>query len=51
MATAIKITPVIEGKASKRFNEVIAESKTNKISETKKAKMFALVDKVMTKKV
>ncbi len=51
MATTIKITPVVKGKESKKFNAVISESKTNKISETKKAKMFALVGKVMTKKV
>ena len=50
MATIIKITPVVKGIESKRFNAVISSSKTNKISEAKKTKMFALVSKVMAKK-
>ena len=50
MATTIKITPAVKGKESERFNAVIATSKTNKISEVKKDKMFALVGKVMAKK-
>ncbi len=51
MATTINITPVVEGKESKRFNRVIAESKVNKISETKKARIVDLVRKVMVNKV
>ncbi|WP_264535420.1 hypothetical protein [Flavobacterium sp. N1736] len=50
MATTIKITPVVKGKESERFNAAISTSKTNKISEEKKAKMFSLVDKVLSKK-
>lgn len=50
MATTIKITPVVKGLESKRFNSTIATSKTNKISEEKKAKIFSLVNKVMNKK-
>lgn len=50
MATTIKITPAVKGKESERFNAVISTSKTNKISEVKKARMFALVGKVMAKK-
>lgn len=50
MATIIKITPVVRGKESKKFNAIISKSKTNKISEVKKDRMFALVGKVMAKK-
>ncbi|PBJ11016.1 hypothetical protein [Flavobacterium sp. ACN6] len=50
MATTIKITPVVKGSESKRFNDTISSSKTNKISEEKKAKIFSLVSKVMQKK-
>jgi len=50
MATTIKTTPTIKGKESKRFNAVISASKTNKVSESKKDKMFALVGRVMAKK-
>jgi len=50
MATTIKITPAVKGKESKRFNAVISTSKTNKISEAKKTKMFALVGKILAKK-
>lgn len=50
MATTIKITPVVKGKESKRFNTVISTSKTNKVSEEKKSKIFALVGKVLAKK-
>ncbi|WP_406844691.1 hypothetical protein [Flavobacterium soyae] len=49
MATTIKITPVLKGKESERFNAAISTSKTNKISEEKKAKIFSLVSKVMAK--
>lgn len=50
MATTIKITPAIQGIESKKFNEAIAESKTNKISEAKKAKIFSLVNRIIAKK-
>ncbi|GEC77662.1 hypothetical protein [Flavobacterium aquatile] len=50
MATTIKITPVVKGKESKKFNAVISTSKTNKISEAKKDKIFTLVGKVLAKK-
>ncbi|RKR10517.1 hypothetical protein C8C83_2194 [Flavobacterium sp. 90] len=50
MATTIKITPVVKGKESERFNAAISKSKTNKISEEKKAQMFSLVSKVLAKK-
>ncbi|WP_194140528.1 hypothetical protein [Flavobacterium hungaricum] len=49
MATTIKITPVVEGLESKKFNTTISSSKTNKISEEKKAKIFSLVNKVLAK--
>lgn len=51
MATTIKITPVVQGIESKKFNATISTSKTNKISEDKKAKIFSLVNRVMEKKV
>nr|WP_294927565.1 hypothetical protein [uncultured Flavobacterium sp.] len=50
MATTLKITPVVKGEESKRFNTAISTSKTNKISEEKKAKIFSLVGKIMAKK-
>lgn len=50
MATTIKITPVVKGSESKRFNANISTSKINKVSEEKKAKIFSLVNKVMKKK-
>ncbi|MES2616799.1 MAG: hypothetical protein V4613_02915 [Bacteroidota bacterium] len=50
MATTINITPSVQGKESERFNAVISKSKTNKISDSKKSKIFALVGKVMAKK-
>ncbi len=50
MATTLKITPAIKGKESKKFNAVIADSKTNKISEEKKSRIFSLVGKVLSKK-
>lgn len=50
MATTIKITPVVKGKESEKFNAAIATSKTNKISEEKKEKIFSLVSKVMARK-
>jgi hypothetical protein len=51
MKTTIKITPLLKGKESERFNTTIATSKTNKISEEKKTKISSLVDKVMAKNV
>lgn len=51
MATTIKITPIVKGKESERFNAAINTSKTNKISEEKKAKIFSLVNKVLAKQV
>lgn len=51
MATTIKITPIVKGKESERFNAAIATNKTNKISEEKKAKIFSLVNKVLAKQV
>lgn len=51
MSTTIKITPVVKGIESKRFNANISASKTNKVSEEKKAKIFSLVSKIMEKKV
>lgn len=50
MATTLKITPAIKGKESEKFNKVISKSKTNKISDEKKSKIFSLVSKVMSKK-
>lgn len=51
MATTIKITPIVKGKESERFNAAIATNKTNKISEEKKDKIFSLVNKVLAKQV
>lgn len=51
MSTTIKITPVIQGIESKKFNDSIATSKSNKISEDKKAKIFSLVNRIIAKKV
>ncbi|MBS7256235.1 hypothetical protein [Flavobacterium branchiicola] len=50
MATTIKVTPTVKGKESERFNAAISNSKTNKISEEKKDKIFSLVNKIMSKK-
>jgi len=50
MATTIKITPIVQDKESERFNAAIAKSKTSKISEEKKEKIFSLVNKVLAKK-
>jgi len=50
MSTTINITPIVKGKESKRFNEVISSSKKNKISEVKKEKIFTLVKKVLANK-
>ena len=49
MATTIKITPTIQGEDSKRFNENIASSKSNKIPEDRKRQMLDLVNKVISK--
>ena len=43
MALAIKNTPALANKASKRFNQLIESQKNQKISETEKAKMKELV--------
>ncbi len=50
MATTLKITPTLKGRESKKFNQVISTSRTSKISDERKAKMFALVSRVMAKK-
>jgi len=49
MATIIKITPTIQGSDSIKFNKNIASSKSNKIPENRKNKMFELVNKVISK--
>lgn len=50
MALAIKITPVLEGKASERFNKLINEQKKKKISAKKKKQMDELLKKVLSNK-
>lgn len=50
MATTIKVTPILKGKESERFNKSITSVKSHKISEAKKSKIFALVGKIMAKK-
>lgn len=48
MATPIKITPVLKGKSSIRFNETLAAQKSDKISPEEKQKMKDLVLKVIS---
>lgn len=50
MATTIKITPVLEGKASREFNKSLSSNKVAKVSPEKKHKMAALVAKVLSNK-
>lgn len=50
MATTLNITPALKGEESKRFNATIAKNRTNKLSESKKQKIFALVGKITAKK-
>lgn len=50
MATPIKVTPVLEGEASKRFNSLLQAQQHIRISAEEKKKIFSLVDKVMSKK-
>lgn len=49
MATPIKITPVLQGKASKYFNKSLERQAAQKISDEAKKKMYALVEKVLAK--
>lgn len=50
MATTIKVTPVLQGKASKQFNKSLSSNKTEKVSPEKKRKMATLVAKVLSNK-
>lgn len=50
MATEIKITPIIKGEDSKKFNAIISKSRENKVSTSKKKSMVDLVEKVLAKK-
>jgi len=49
MATTIKITPALTGKASKEFNRSLTSNKTAKVSPEKKMKMADLVRRVLSK--
>ncbi len=50
MATTIKITPVLTGEASKQFNRSLSANENAKISDERKKKMKALVDKILLNK-
>jgi hypothetical protein len=47
MATPIKPTPILTGKASTRFNKLLAEQKNQKVSPAKMKRMLALYKKVI----
>jgi hypothetical protein len=48
MATPIKITPVLKGESSRRFNEKLNAQKNEKISSEEKQKIKDLVFKVIS---
>lgn len=50
MALAIKNTPALEGKASKRFNEIIESRATACVSEQQIRKIQALTESILSKK-
>jgi hypothetical protein len=50
MALAIKNTPALEGKASKRFNELIKPKATSGVSEQQIRKIWALTESILSKK-
>ncbi|WP_199200294.1 hypothetical protein [Adhaeribacter arboris] len=47
MAKPIRNTPVLTGKDSKNFNEIIVKSSSQKVSEEKKNQMKKLVKSVL----
>jgi hypothetical protein len=50
MATPIKITPPLTGKQSRSFNKKLAETSKNRASSEDKARIFSLVEKVLSNK-
>ena len=49
MATPIQITPVLRGRASKRFNALLEAQRNDKVTPEEKEKMISLVEKVLSK--
>jgi hypothetical protein len=47
MAKPIKITPVLSGKSSRRFNEMLEKESGDKATAQEKKKIFSLVEKVL----
>lgn len=47
MATPIKITPVLKGESSKRFNKELVAQQDQKISSEEKKRIETLVSKVL----
>ena len=50
MATTIRITPTLSGKASKQFNLSLSKNATSKVSESRQERMSILVKKVLSNK-
>jgi hypothetical protein len=50
MATPIKITPILSGRASKRFNQQLEAQKNDRISAEEKHRMFSLLERILAKK-
>jgi hypothetical protein len=48
MATPIKITPPLRGKASARFNRLLNAQKDEKVSKEEKGRLVSLVNKVLS---
>lgn len=49
MATPIKITPILKGEAAERFTKRLLADEKNKIPASEKARIFSLVEKILSK--
>jgi hypothetical protein len=50
MVSPIKITPVLHGDSSKRFNSLLRSKQHICVSPEEKSKIFSLVEKTLAKK-
>ncbi|POS00568.1 hypothetical protein Q361_1572 [Flavobacterium croceum DSM 17960] len=50
MATTIRITPTLSGKASKQFNTSLSKNSSIKVSASRRESMSVLVKKVLSNK-
>lgn len=50
MATTLNTTPVLEGTASKQFNQTLLANRSIKISLERKQKMAQMVAKILSNK-